>query len=99
MDKKSPLFQFMDLRMNGIMNEITAQDEDYQSLIQRADECTDKLEALNLPEETRKLIDRYASECNAIESRYGMLAYLLGFSDCRELLLGSGHPGKVVDVK
>lgn len=99
MDKKSPLFQLMDLRMNGIMNEITAQDEDYQSLIQRSDECTDRLETLNLPEETRKLIDRYASECNAIGSRYGMLAYLLGFSDCRELLLGSGHPGKEADVK
>ena len=94
MNKQSPLFQLMDLRMNGIMNELTAQDEDYQSLIQRADECTDKLESLNLPEETRKLIDRYASECNAIGSRYGVLAYLLGFSDCRELLFGSDHPGK-----
>ena len=60
------------------MNEITAQDEDYQSLLQRADECTDRLDALDLPKETRKLIDRYASECNAIGSRYGMLAYLLG---------------------
>ena len=94
MDKKSPLFQLMDLRMTGIMNELTAQDEDYQSLIQKADECTDKLEALNLPEETRKLIDRYASECNAIGSRYGVLAYLPGFSDCRKLLLGSEHPRK-----
>lgn len=94
MNKKSPLFQLMDLRMNGIMNELTAQDEDYQSLIHRADECTDKLESLNLPEETRKLIDRYASECNAIGSRYGVLAYLLGFSDCREMFFGSDHPGK-----
>ena len=64
------------------MNEITAQDEDYQSLLQRADECTDRLDALDLPKETRKLIDWYASECNAIGRRYGMLAYLLGFSDC-----------------
>ena len=89
MDKKSTLFQLMDLRMNGIMNDLTAQDEDYQSLIRRADECTDKPESLNLPEETRKLIDRYASECNTIGSRYGVLAYLLGFSDCRELFFGS----------
>lgn len=94
MDKQSPLYQLMDLRMNGIMNDLTSQNEDYQSLIQRADECTDKLESLNLPEETRKLIDRYASECNAIGSRYGMLAYLFGFSDCRELFFGSDHSGK-----
>ena len=94
MDKKSPLFQLMDLRMNGIMNDLTAQDEDYQSLIKKSDECTAKLDALNLPEETRELIDRYASECNAIGSRYGMLAYLLGFSDCRELFFGSNHSGK-----
>ena len=33
MDKKSPLFQLMDLRMNGVMNDITAQDEAYQSLM------------------------------------------------------------------
>ena len=53
MDKQSPLYQLMDLRMNGIMNDLTPQDEDYQSLIQRSEECTDRLEALNLPEETR----------------------------------------------
>lgn len=99
MDQKSSLYQLMDLRMNDIMNELTAQDEDYQSLIRRANECTDKLDALNLPEETRKLIDQYADECNAIGSRYGILAYLLGFTDCRELLLGSEHPGKEADTK
>ena len=52
MDKKTPLFQLMDLRMNGIMNELTAQDEDYQSLIKRSDECTDRMDTLNLSEET-----------------------------------------------
>lgn len=41
-----------------------------------------------------KLIDRYVSEYNAIGSRYGMLAYMPGFSDCRELLLNPAHPGK-----
>ena len=46
MDKKSPLFQLMDLRMNVIMNDLTSQDEDYQSLIKKSDECTAKLDAL-----------------------------------------------------
>ena len=41
-----------------------------------------------------KLIDRYVSGYNAIGSRYGMLAYMLGFSDCRELLLDPAQPGK-----
>ena len=43
-----------------------------------------------------KLIDRYVSGYNAIGSRYGMLAYLLDFPDCRELLLDPAHPGKKV---
>ena len=42
---------------------------------------------MELPEEVRLLIDRYVSEQNALGSRYGMLAYLLGFSDCKEMLL------------
>ena len=41
-----------------------------------------------------KLIDRYVSEYNAIGSRYGMHTYMLGFSDCRELLLDPARPGK-----
>ena len=53
MDKKSPLFQLMDLRMNGIMNDITAQDEAYQSLIKKADIYTGRLDSMNLPNETR----------------------------------------------
>ena len=90
MDNKSPLFQLMDQHMNDIM----AHDKDYQSLVKKADVCTDKLDSLNLPRETRLLIDKYASEYNALGSRYGMLAYLLGFSDCRELLMDSAYPGK-----
>ena len=90
MDNKSPLFQLMDQHMNDIM----AHDKDYQSLVKKADICTDKLDSLNLPRETHLLIDKYASECNALGSRYRMLAYLLGFSDCRELLMDSAYPGK-----
>ncbi len=94
MDKQSTLYQLMGMRMNGIMNRITEQDEDYQALLRAVDEYSDKLEALHLPAEAMKLIDRYVSEYNSIGSRYGMLAYLLGFSDCRELLLDPAQPGK-----
>lgn len=38
------------------------------------------------------LIDRYVSEQNALGSRYGMLAYLLGFSDCKAMFLGKCLP-------
>ena len=41
-----------------------------------------------------KLIALDVSEYNAIGSRYGMLASMLGFSDCRELLLDPARPGK-----
>lgn len=96
MDKQSTLHQLMGMRMNGIMNGITQQDKDYQALLHAVDEYSGRLEALHLPDEAMKLIDRYVSEYNAIGSRYGMLAYLLGFSDCRELLLASAQPGKEV---
>lgn len=66
----------------------------YQALLRAVDEYSDKLEALHLSAEAMKLVDRYVSGYNAIGSRYGMLAYLLGFSDCRELLLDPAQPGK-----
>lgn len=74
MDKQSTLYQLMGMRMNGIMNGITQRDEDYQALLQAVDEYSNKLDALHLPAETMKLIDRYVSGYNAIGSRYGMLA-------------------------
>ena len=94
MDKKSTLYQLMGMRMNGVMNGITEQDEDYQALLREVDKYSDMLEALHLPAEAMKLIDRYVSEYNAIGSRYGMLAYMLGFSDCRELLLDPARSRK-----
>ena len=85
--KNTVLNQLMGLRMNSIMNEITNSDMEYQEIIRKSDIYSDKLEALQLPEETRLLIDRYVSEQNALGSRYGMLAYQLGFSDCKELFI------------
>ena len=63
MDKNSTLYQLMGLRMNGIMNGITEQDEDYQSLLQEVDKYSDSLEALHLPEETMKLIVMLVYKC------------------------------------
>ncbi|MCX4341581.1 MAG: hypothetical protein OSJ72_18360 [Lachnospiraceae bacterium] len=85
--KKTILDQLMGLRMNSVMNEITNSDMEYQEIIRKSDIYSNKLEALQLPKETRLLIDRYVSEQNALGSRYGMLAYQLGFSDCKELFI------------
>ena len=85
--KKTILDQLMGLRMNSVMNEITNSDMEYQDIIRKSDIYSNKLEALQLPKETRLLIDRYVSEQNALGSRYGMLAYQLGFSDCKELFI------------
>ena len=87
METESALYQLMGVRMNGVMNGITNSDGQYQEIIRRSDEYSDRLEEMELPEEVRLLIDRYVSEQNALGSRYGMLAYLLGFSDCKEMLL------------
>lgn len=96
MNNQSALHQLMAVRMNSIMNAVTEQDADYQSLLRSVDGYSGKLEALHLSKETMKLIDQYVSGYNAIGSRYGMLAYLLGFSDCRELLTASTQTGKEV---
>ena len=87
METESALYQLMGIRMNGVMNGITNSDGQYQEIIRRSDVYSDRLEEMELPEEVRLLIDRNVSEQNALGSRYGMLAYLLGFSDCREMLL------------
>ena len=47
MDKNSTLYQLMGMRMNGIMNGITEQDEDYQALLQEVDKYSDSLESLH----------------------------------------------------
>lgn len=94
MDKKSLLYQLMAMRMNGILNEVAEQDEDYQASLSAADPYIDQLKALHLPKETRQLIDDCVSAHVAIGSCFGRLAYMQGFSDCRELLLDPAQPGK-----
>lgn len=92
MAKESALYQLMGVRMNGVMNDITNSDGEYQEIVRKSDVYSGKLERMELPEEVRLLIDRYVSEQNALGSRYGMLAYLLGFSDCKAMFLGKGLP-------
>ena len=53
------------------MNGITENHAFYQETKQRAEEYSDKLDALRLPKETKLLIDRYTSEHIANGSRYG----------------------------
>ena len=85
MDKDSVMYQLMDLRVNTILNSIQAADEEYQEIKRMSDVYSGQLDAMDLPRETRLLIDKYVSEQNALGARYGALAYLLGFSDCIEL--------------
>lgn len=88
METESALYQLMGVRMNGVMNSITNSDGQYQEIIRKSDEYSGRLEDLELPKEVRLLIDRYVSVQNALGSRYGMLAYLPGFSDCKAMFLG-----------
>ena len=85
--KNTILEQLMMLRVNGILNEVQKNDLEYQAIRRQSAACFEALTALNLPRETRHIIDRYISEENALGARYGMLAYLLGFSDCKELFI------------
>ncbi len=98
MEKDSALYQLMDTRMNGVMNDIVNSDGEYQEILRRSDEYSGRLEKIGLPVDIRLLIDRYVSEQNALGSRYGMLAYLLGFSDCKAMFLGKCLPTEAKEM-
>ena len=98
MEKDSALYQLMVVRMNGIMNDITNSDGEYQAILRKSDEYSGRLERMGLPVDVRQLIDRYVSEQNALGSRYGMLAYLLGFSDCKAMFLGKCLPTEAKEM-
>ena len=92
MEKDSALYQLMDTRMNGVMNGIVSSDGEYQAILRKSDIYSGELDRMDLSKEIRLLIDRYVSEQNALGSRFGMLAYLLGFSDCKAMFLGKCLP-------
>ena len=91
MDKDSVLYLLMDMRVNGILDRILERDEEYQKIAQKSGEYLDRLEAMELAKEARELIDLLSCEQKALGARYGALAYLLGFSDCVELMTKPVH--------
>lgn len=91
MDKDSVLYQLMDMRVNGILDRVLEKDEEYQEIAKKSGGYLDRLEAMDLPKEARSLIDLHSCEQNALGARYGALAYLLGFSDCVELMAKPLH--------
>ena len=98
LEKDSALYQLMDIRMNSVMNGITNGDGEYQAILRKSDEYSGRLERIGLPVDVRQLIDQYVSEQNALGSRYGMLAYLLGFSDCKVMFLGKCLPTEAKEI-
>ena len=94
MDKDSVLYLLMDMRVNGVLDRILEKDEEYLKIARKSGEYLERLEAMELPKEARELIDLHSCEQNALGARYGALAYLLGFSDCVELMTNPMHlPG------
>lgn len=91
MDNDSVLYILMDMRVNGILDRILERDAEYQEIIRKSGEYSEKLDAMHLPPEVMDLVDHYVSEQNALGARYGALAYLLGFSDCVELMTKPLH--------
>ena len=96
MDNKSVLYQLMDTRMREALHKITKEDTVFMESKVKADEYAAKLVALNLPEETMRLIDQYVNERSTNWVRYGELAYMLGFSDCKDLLLNNDQ---LIEIK
>ena len=98
MEKDSALYQLMDTRMHSIMNGIVSSDGEYQAILRKSDIYSGELDRMDLSKEIRLLIDRYVSEQNALGSRFGMLAYLLGFSDCKAMFFGKCLPTEAKEL-
>ena len=98
MEKDSALYQLMDTRMHSVMNHIVSGDGEYQAILRKSDIYSDELDRMDLSKEIRLLIDRYVSEQNALGSRFGMLAYLPGFSDCKAMFLGKCLPTEAKEM-
>ncbi len=98
MEKDSALYQLMDTRMHSVMNGIVSSDGEYQAILRRSDIYSGELDRMDLSKEIRLLIDRYVSEQNALGSRFGMLAYLLGFSDCKAMFLEKCLPTEAKEM-
>ena len=69
MDKDSVLYLLMDMRVNGILDRILEKDEEYQGIARKSYEYLDRLEAMDLPQEARSLIDLHSCEQNALSAR------------------------------
>lgn len=91
MDTKSALYQLMSIRINDALDEIVKNDEESQQISKKSEEYLENLDAMDLPREAWLLIDWHSSEQNALGARYGALAYLLGFSDCIDLICAASH--------
>ena len=87
MNRDSVLYQLMEVRMDARMAKLTDEDSVYQTTAKEAGKYSKKLDALKLPRETTQLIDGYVNAHIEQGSRFGDLAYILGFSDCIELLM------------
>ena len=73
-------------------------DREYQAILRKSDIYSGELDRMDLSKEIRLLINRYVSEQNALGSRFGMLAYLLGFSDCKAMFLGKCLPTEAKEM-
>lgn len=47
--RDSALYQLMNIRMNGVINDIVSSDEEYQAILWRSDEYANKLDRIELP--------------------------------------------------
>lgn len=72
MEMEPALHQLMCIRMNSVMNGNTNNDGEYQAIIRKSDEYSDKLDKMDLSKEARLLIDSYIGEQNALSSRYSL---------------------------
>ncbi len=55
MDNDSVLYILMDMRMNGVLDRILERDTEYQEIIQKSGEYSEKLDAMHLPDYSKAL--------------------------------------------
>ncbi len=70
--------------------EIAQSDSIYKLQEEKVLEAEEKYKALNLSEEAREIIEKYADEIAALEQRYADLSYLAGIKDALVIFEGIG---------
>lgn len=76
--------------MTGL-DELLKKDKDYQEALEEERDASDRMDAIGLTEEQKKVVDRVITAYNQCGAAYGAAAYRFGMEDSVRLLRELGE--------